>query len=256
MRVLLAALAFFVALPAAAQDWPTRPIRLISPFAPGGSNDVTARLMAPRMQARLGQPVVVETRSGAGGMTGVDIAAKAPPDGHTLVLGTTGAVITAPLLSANRPFDATRDLAAITQAINVQVPVVVPARSPYRSLPELLAAARANPGKLTFGSSGTGGLPHLSGELIRITAKVEMVHVPYRGGAPAAMAIAAAEVDLALSDLPVFMPLVKDGQARILAVGAPQRLPFLPEVPTLGELGMPGIDTNNPASIPTTGTGC
>jgi tripartite-type tricarboxylate transporter receptor subunit TctC len=234
------------ATPAAAQEaFPNRPVRFIVPFAPGGTNDFTARLMAPRMAAALGQPVVIETRSGAGGVTGVDVAAKAPPDGHTIVLGTAGSIVIGPLLRNNQPFDPLRDLAAVTLAINVQVPVVVPARSPYRTMQELLAAARANPGRITFGSSGTGSLPHLAGELIREAAGVEMVHVPYRGGAPLSLAVVAGEVEMGLSDLPVFMGPARDGALRILAVGSPQRLALLPEVPTLQEIGLNGVDTSN-----------
>ena len=245
-RILIGLLALLAALPAAAQEaWPTRPIRFIVPFAPGGSNDFTARLMAPRMAARLGQPVVIETRSGAGGMTGVDVAAKAPADGYTVALGTTGAILTAPRMMRAPPFDPERNLAAITLAINVQVPVVVPARSPYRSLQALLDAARARPGQLTYGSSGTGGLPHLTGELLSQQAGIRLVHVPYRGGGPVGLAVLAAEVDLGLSDLPVFLPQHRAGTVRILAVGSPQRLAFLPEVPTLAESGLPGIETNN-----------
>lgn len=246
-RLLPALLGLFLALPAAAQDiaFPTRPVRFIVPFAPGGSNDFTARLMAPRMAARLGQPVVIETRSGAGGMTGVDVAAKATPDGHTIVLGTAGAIVIAPAMQQTPPFDPLRDLAAITLAINVQVPVVVPARSPYRTMQELLAAARANPGRLTYGSSGAGSLPHLAGELIRQAAGVDIVHVPYRGGAPLSLAVVAGEVDMGLSDLPVFTGPARDGLMRILAVGSPQRLAMLPDVPTLQEVGVQGVETSN-----------
>ena len=234
------------AAPLAAQDaWPNRAIRFIVPFAPGGSNDFTARLMAPRMAARLGQQVVIETRSGAGGITGVDVAAKAPPDGYTVALGTAGGVVIGPLMAARPPFDPTRDLAALTLAINVQVPVAVPGASPFRTMRDLIEAARANPGRVTYGSSGAGGLPHLAGELIRIAAGVEMVHVPYRGGAPLALAVLSAEVNSGLSDLPVFMPHLASGHIRILAVGAPQRMAILPNVPTLAEVGIPNIETNN-----------
>lgn len=252
-RLLIGLLALLAALPAAAQEaWPARPIRFIVPFAPGGSNDFTARLMAPRMAARLGQPVVIETRSGAGGMTGVDVAAKAPADGYTVALGTTGAILTAPRMMRAPPFDPEQDLAAITLAINVQVPVVVPARSPHRSLQELLDAARARPGQLTYGSSGTGGLPHLTGELLSQQAGIRLVHVPYRGGGPVGLAVLAGEVDLGLSDLPVFLSQHRAGTVRILAVGSPQRLPFLPDVPTLAENGLPGIETNNWHGLVTT----
>ena len=172
LRFFIIALAVLMAAPAMAQGtYPTRPIRFIVPFAPGGSNDLTARLMAPRMAVRLGQPVVIETRSGAGGMTGVDVAAKAPADGYTVALGTTGAIVIGPSLTRNPPFVAERDLAAITLAINVQVPIVVPAQSPYRSLQDLLAASKAQPGKITFGTSGTGG------QLIEHCNKIRMAIV-------------------------------------------------------------------------------
>jgi tripartite-type tricarboxylate transporter receptor subunit TctC len=234
------------ALPAAAQEaWPSRPIRFVVPFAPGGSNDLMARLMAPRMAATLGQPVVIETRSGAGGVTGVDLAAKAPADGYTVALGTTGAIVIGPAMMVPAPFEPQRDLAPITLAMNVQVPVVVPARSPFHSMAELLAAARARPGTVTYGSSGAGGMPHLTGELLGQLAGVRLVHVPYRGGGPVGTALLAGEVDMGLSDMPVFLGHHRAGTLRILAVGSPQRLSFLPEVPTLAESGLGEIETNN-----------
>ncbi len=244
-RAIALALALLAA-PAAAQDaWPTRAIRFIAPFAPGGSNDLTARLMAPRMAAILGQPVVVENRSGAGGMTGVEIAAKAPPDGYAFALGTTGAITIGPAVAQYRNFHPVRDLAPISQAINVQVPIVVPGNSPYRTLQELLAAARAQPGRLTFGSSGAGSMPHLVAELITQAAGVQMVHVPYRGGGPLGLAVLAGEVDMGLSDFNVFLEASRAGRMRILAVGTPQRMALIPDVPTLAEQGVPGIETNN-----------
>lgn len=245
-RLLIVLCAVFGAMPALAQaPFPNRPIRFIVPFAPGGSNDFTARLMAPRMAASLGQPVVIETRSGAGGMTGVDVAAKAPADGYTVALGTTGAIVIGPSLSRTPPFVAERDLAPITLAINVQVPIVVPAQSPYRNLQELLAAAKAQPGKITFGSSGAGGMPHLAGELLNQVAGVQMVHVPYRGGGPVGTALLQAEVDMGMSDMSVFLAHHRAGTMRILAVGSAQRLPYLAEVPTLAEAGFSGVETSN-----------
>jgi tripartite-type tricarboxylate transporter receptor subunit TctC len=208
------------------------------------------------MAARLGQPVVIETRSGAGGMTGVDVAAKAPADGYTVALGTTGAIVIGPSLTRNPPFVAERDLAPITLAINVQVPIVVPAQSPYRSLQNLLAGAKAQPGKITFGSSGTGGMPHLAGELLNQVAGVQMVHVPYRGGGPVGTALLQAEVDMGMSDMSVFLAHHRAGTMRILAVGSAQRLPYLPDVPTLAESGLADFDFNfwaalfGPAGLP------
>ncbi len=232
--------------PAVAQPaWPSRPIRFVVPFAPGGSNDFMARLMAPRMAAMLGQPVVIETRSGAGGVTGVDLAAKAPADGYTVALGTTGGIVIGPSLMVPRPFEAGRDLAPITLAMNVQVPVVVPAASPFHTLADLLAAAKAQPGTVTYGSSGAGSMPHLTGELIAQLAGVRLVHVPYRGGGPVGTALLAGEVNSGLSDMPVFLAHHRAGTLRIIAVGSPQRLSFLPEVPTLAESGLGEIETSN-----------
>ncbi len=251
----LALLPLLGAAPAAyAQEaFPTRPIRFVVPFAPGGSNDFVARLMAPRMAARLGQPVVIETRSGAGGVTGVDLAAKAPADGYTVALGTTGGIVIGPSLMQPRPFEAGRDLAPITLAMNVQVPVVVPARSPFHSMGDLLAAAKARPGTVTYGSSGAGSMPHLTGELIAQLAGVRLVHVPYRGGGPVGTALLAAEVDSGLSDMPVFLGHHRAGTLRIIAVGSPQRLSFLPEVPTLAESGLGEIETSNWHGLVTAG---
>lgn len=164
LRACLAtALALLAGAASAQEAFPNRPIRFVVPFAPGGSNDFMARLMAPRMAARLGQPVVIETRSGAGGVTGVELAAKAPADGHTVALGTTGAIVIGPSMMQPAPFDPLRDLAPITLAMNVQVPVVVPARSPFHSMADLVAAAKARPGTITYGTSGAGGMPHLTG---------------------------------------------------------------------------------------------
>jgi len=243
-RLLIVLCAVFGAMPALAQaPFPNRPIRFIVPFAPGGSNDFTARLMAPRMAASLGQPVVIETRSGAGGMTGVDVAAKAPADGYTVALGTTGAIVIGPSLSRTPPFVAERDLAPITLAINVQVPIVVPAQSPYRNLQELLAAAKAQPGKITFGSSGAGGMPHLAGELLNQVAGMQMVHVPYRGAGPALNDLVGGQTQFMITTLPSVTGLVQGGQLRALAVTSRKTIPQLPGIPAIAEAGYPDYES-------------
>lgn len=178
-------------------------------------------------------------------MTGVDVAAKAPDDGYTIALGTTGAIVIGPSLTRNPPFVTGRDLAPITLAINVQVPIVVPAQSPYRSLQDLLAGAKAQPGKITFGSSGTGGMPHMAGELLNQVAEVQIVHVPYRGGGPVGTALLQAEEDMGMSDMSVFLAHHRAGTMRIPAVGSAQRLPYLPDVPTLAQSGITGVETSN-----------
>lgn len=229
----------------AAAPFPSRPVRLIVPFATGGPSDIVARLMAPRMTEVLGQPVVVESRPGAGGVTGLDAAAKAAPDGTTIALGSAGGLAISPSLQPAMPYDTLRDLAPITLAVVVPEPVVVPAALPWRTMAELLAAARAQPGRLNYGSTGPGSMPHLGGELIRIAAGVDIAHVPYRGGAPLVTALLAGEVQMGLADLPVLMPHLRSGALRALAVGHAERVPWLPEVPTMREAGLPEVSTDN-----------
>jgi tripartite-type tricarboxylate transporter receptor subunit TctC len=232
--------------PAAAQEpFPNRPVRLIVPFATGGPSDIVARLMAPRMSQVLGQTVVVESRPGAGGVTGVDAAAKAAPDGHTIAIGSAGGLAISPGLQPNMPYDTLRDLAPLTLAVIVHEPVVVPANLPYRTLAEFLAAAKAEPGRLNYGSTGPGSMPHLAGELIKLTAGVDITHVPYRGGAPLTTALLAGEIQMGLADLPILLPHLRAGTLRALAIGAEERYPLLPEVPTMAEAGLPGVLTNN-----------
>lgn len=248
-KALLACLAAWVvawAPPVRAQDsFPNRPIRLVVPFAAGGPSDIVARMMAPRMAELLGQPVVVESRPGAGGTTGVDTVARAAPDGHTIVLGSAGGLAISPGLQPNLPYQPLRDLAPITLAVIVNEPLVVNAALPYRTLAELLAAAKAQPGRLNYGSSGPGGMPHLAGELVRLAAGIEITHVPYRGGAPRAMALVAGEVQMGFADLPALLPHLRAGALRALAIGSTERHPLLPEVPTMAEAGLPGVMTDN-----------
>lgn len=254
LGALLAALTLH---PAQAQDaFPSRPIRLIVPFAPGGPSDIVARILAPRMAATLGQPVVVENRVGAGGVTGVDAVARAAPDGHTIGIGSAGALAISPRLGRGTPYDPLRDLLPITLGVLVPEPLVVPAAQPFRTLAELIAAARAQPGRLNYASSGSGSMPHLAGEQLRAATGIDITHVSYRGGAPLAMAIVTGEVQLGFADLPILLPHIRAGVLRALAVGTQQRLPWIPDVPTMAELGFPSIDANNwhgfvaPARVP------
>jgi tripartite-type tricarboxylate transporter receptor subunit TctC len=235
-----------VALPAAAQDaYPSRAIRFVVPFAAGGPSDIVARVLAPRMTATLGQPVIVENRAGAGGVTGVDVVAKAAPDGYTFGIGSAGALAVSPNLARGTPYDPARDLAPITLAVLVPEPVVVPAASPFRTMQELVAGARARPGALNFGSTGPGSMPHLAAEQLRAAAGIDIVHVSYNSGGQLATAILRDEVQLGFADLPVLLPHVQSGAVRALAVGTPQRLSWLPEVPTMAEAGLPTIDASN-----------
>lgn len=233
----LAALLF--AFPALAQEaWPARPIRLIVPFATGGPSDILARLISPRMSEILGQTVVVEARPGAGGVTGVDVMVKAPADGYTFAIGSAGGLTISPGLDRNMPYDTLRDIAPLTLVAVVPEPLVVSARTPYHSFAELVAAARQRPGALNYGSTGPGSMPHLAGEWIKAAAGIDLTHVPYRGGAPLTTALVAGEVQVGLADLPILLPQIQAGAIRALAIGHAARLPWLPDTPTMRELGL------------------
>ncbi|MBW8269474.1 Bug family tripartite tricarboxylate transporter substrate binding protein [Caldovatus aquaticus] len=246
------------ALAQTAPGYPNRPIRVVVPFAAGGPTDLVARTIGPKMSATLNnQPVVVENRPGAGGATGVDVVAKAAPDGYTIGFGSAGALAISPGLPGRvMPYDPLRDLAPITLGVLVPEPVVVPAGQPFRTMQEFIAAARAQPGRLNYGHTGPGSMPHLAGELIKLAAGIDLVGVAYRGGAPLTTALLAGEVQAGLADLPVLLPHIRSGALRALAVGTRERLPWLPDVPTMAEVGLPGVDTNNwhgmiaPARVP------
>lgn len=247
VRLAVALVALLAAAwPAAAQEaFPNRPVRLIVPFATGGPSDILARLMAPKMSERLGQTVVVEARPGAGGVTGVDVMVKAPADGYTIALGSAGGLAISPGLDRNMPYDTLRDIAPLTLAALVPEPVVVSAQTPYRSMAELIAPARARPGALNYGSTGPGSMPHLAGEWMRAVLGIDITHVPYRGGAPLTTALVAGEVQIGLADLPILLPQIRAGAIRALAIGHATRVPWLPEVPTLREAGVPEVNTDN-----------
>jgi tripartite-type tricarboxylate transporter receptor subunit TctC len=232
--------------PALAQGtWPDRPIRVVVPFAAGGPSDIVVRLLAPRLSSALGQPIVVDNRAGAGGVTGVDAVAKAAPDGNTIGIGSAGGLAISPRLDRGTPYDPLRDLAPLTLAVLVPEPLVVPAAAPFRTVADLVAAAKAQPGRLNYGSAGSGSMPHLAGELFRMAAGIDITHVSYRGGAPLALAILQNEVQLGFADLPILLPHIRSGALRALAVGTQQRLEWIPDVPTMTEVGLPGVDANN-----------
>jgi tripartite-type tricarboxylate transporter receptor subunit TctC len=238
--LLTAALLVIACAPADAQDYPVRPIRMILGFAPGGSTDLVARVVAQRMAEAWGQQVVVDNRPGANGMIGADLVAKASPDGYSLLLSSIGPMaINASLYKM--PYDIVADFAPVTYTGNVTNLLVVHPSVPVANVKELIALAKAQPGKLTFGSSGTGGAPHMAVELFRILAKVNVVHVPYKGGGPAMADLVGGQISGSFASMPSSIPFVRAGKLRALAVTAPKRSPAEPQVPTISEAGIPGF---------------
>ena len=238
---LAAGLALGAAFGVSAQGFPNKPIRLVVPFAAGGSTDTVARLVAERLGREIGQPVIVDNRPGAGGTLGTALVAQAPADGYTLLLGSSGSVSIGPSLYRNLPYGPDRLLAPVSLIAETPVVVVVNPSLPVAGLAELIALARKSPGKLNFGSPGSGSLPHLYGELFRHKAGIDMVHVPYKGNAPAVADLLGGQIPLMFSDASV-VPQVKAGKLRALAVTADRRLSALPEVPNVAELGMKGYE--------------
>jgi tripartite-type tricarboxylate transporter receptor subunit TctC len=228
----------------AAQDFPSKPIRLIVPFPAGGPNDIIARVIGQRMSEIVGQPVLIDNRGGQGGVLGTDAVAKAAPDGYTIGITSASALVISPAME-KVPYDVQKDLAAITVAVTVPEMLVVAGNVPAKNMDELVALAKAQPGKLNFASAGVGGLPHLAGELLKLTAKIDIVHVPYRGAAPAINDLLGQQVQMAFLDLPAILPHIKAGTLRPIALGASQRAPTAPDVPTTAEVGMPDLLIEN-----------
>ncbi|MCO6414932.1 tripartite tricarboxylate transporter substrate binding protein [Siccirubricoccus sp. KC 17139] len=240
-RAVLAAPAVLAARPARAQPWPARPIRLIVPFPAGGTTDLLARLLSDGLGARLGQPVVAENRGGAAGVIAAEMAARAEPDGHTLLFCSIGTVAILPHLHSRigwRP----EDLVPIAYFADVPNVIVVRADGPYRSLSDLLDAARARPGELSYASSGNGSSLHLSGEMLKAAAHVDILHIPFRGGADSVNQLLGGRIDLAVNNLPSAIAMIRDGKLRALAVTTAERTPALPEVPTVAESGLPDYE--------------
>jgi tripartite-type tricarboxylate transporter receptor subunit TctC len=256
-RPLLAALSLpAFARSAAAQSFPDQPVRLIVPFPAGGPADIIARLISRVMGERLGKPIVVESRSGAGGAIGVDAVAKARPDGHMLVLASSGAIVILPHLQPNLPYDPLRDLAPVTQVLGVPQIVSVAPQLGVRSLAELIAMARARPGQLAFGSAGIGSSLHMAGELLKLRTGIDITHVPYRGAAPAVTDLIAGRIQILMADAPALLGQVRAGALPALAVTAAERLGILPDIPTAVEAGVPGMVSETwygllgPAGVP------
>jgi tripartite-type tricarboxylate transporter receptor subunit TctC len=227
----------------AQSSYPNRPIRMIVPFAPGGTTEVLARIIAQRMGENLGQQLVVDNRPGASGSLGTSIAVKSAPDGYTLLLTSLSpVVINVNMYAGKPPYDPEKDLTPISSIIKVPSVIAVHPGSPLRTLKDLMTHAKANPGKLSYGSSGAGGVNHLITELFRVAAGVELLHVPYKGAGPAVVALLSREVDTVVSSPVAIMPQVRSGQIRAVAVSGARRSPALPEVPTIAEAGVPGFE--------------
>jgi tripartite-type tricarboxylate transporter receptor subunit TctC len=229
---------------ASAQEFPDKPIKLIVPFPAGGPNDVIARVIGQRMSELLKQPVIIDNRGGAGGVLGTDVLAKSKPDGTTIAISSLGALVISPSLE-KVAYDTLTDLQPVTLVAKVPEMLVVATSVPATNMKELVALATAQPGKLNFASSGPGSLPHLAGELLKLTARIDIVHVPYRGAAPAVNDLLGQQVQMAFLDLPVLLPQIKAGTLRAIAIGAPERAPTALDVPTTAEAGMPDLMTEN-----------
>jgi tripartite-type tricarboxylate transporter receptor subunit TctC len=245
-RRLLLAGAGLAALPLPARAaWPERPIRVVVPFAAGGNADTIARLLQPRLQDRLGQPVVVENRPGAGGAVGAAEVARARPDGYSLLIGSNGPLSVNPAVQARLPYDAERDFAPVAMAMQVPHCLMVQTSAPWRSVAELVAASRAQPDALGAGTAGVASATHLSLEAFKAASGARILHVPYRGGGAAVPDFVAGNIPMLFTEFSTALPLHRDGKGRILAVASAARLSALPEIPTIIEQGVAGFTASS-----------
>jgi tripartite-type tricarboxylate transporter receptor subunit TctC len=241
---------------AAAQTYPTKPIKFIVPFPAGGPADTLGRVFAEKLAAQIGQSVVIENRAGAGGVTGVALVAKAEPDGYTIGIGSSGSLAINVALQEKMPYDPIKDLTLVTQAVSAPELLVVSPSLKVATLQDYIARAKAEPGKINFASTGPGGMPHLAGELLKLKAGLDLVHVPYTGAAPAVNDLMGGHLNSMFADAPVLLGAVQSGQLQALAVGSKKRISVLPNVPTMTELGLPDVEADNwygivaPANLP------
>jgi tripartite-type tricarboxylate transporter receptor subunit TctC len=245
-RLFLAAIAAIaIATPARADEFPSRDIRFICGFAPGGTCDLLSRMLADALSPIFNQRVIVENRTGASGMIAADVVAKSPPDGHTVYLATMAIHTILPEMPGVRmPFDIDRDLTPIANVANVYNILITSPQAPFRTIAEMIAYGRANPGRLTYASAGNGTSQHLSGELFKKLAGIDMLHVPYRGGAPALVDIAAGRTDMMFGNMPEFLGQIRGGGVRALAFGAPSVSPLFPDLPLISR-DVPGFTIRN-----------
>jgi tripartite-type tricarboxylate transporter receptor subunit TctC len=231
---------------AQAQAWPAKPIRLIVPFAPGGTTDIVARVVGDRLGRELGQPIIIENRAGGGGTIGADAVAKAANDGYTLGMATVSTMATNPATNPRMPYDSQKDLVPVLNLVNVpNVMTVNPVKVPVNSMKEAIALFKKSPGRFAYASSGSGGISHLDGEAFKVMTGTFIVHIPYRGSGPALNDTIAGQVDAQFDNLPSSLPHIRAGKLRALAVMADKRVESLPDVPTFAEVGL--ADVNNMA---------
>ncbi len=244
MRFVLGAALVIASHTTIAQSYPTKPIRLMVPFPPGGSTDIVARIVAQQASERLGQPMVIENRGGAGGTIGTALVAKAPADGYTLVLGTTSTHVVAPAVYPKLDYDPIKDFAPVSLLAVTPYLLVVHPTVKASTLKEFVDAVRAQPGKLNYASAGTGSTTHIAMEMLKLASATDMLHIPFNGNGPAGTAVIAGQVEALFGSLPAVLPHAKSGKVRALAVGTPTRSPALPDVPTVAESGYAGFDAS------------
>ena len=256
MRILVALLSAGLCAAAHAQAWPTKPLRLVVPFAPGGSSSIVARSFAAEMEKGLGQSIVVENKGGGGGNIAMQEVARADPDGYTMIIGHVGSLAMNPFMYEKLPYDVDRDFAPVSLLAIVPAIYVVHESVPAKNLKEFVALAKKDPGKINYGSAGNGSAGHLAMEYLKQATGMEIQHVPYKGTGPNVVDLVAGRTQAASAGTPPLMPHVKSGKLRVIAVGTPKRLANLPDVPTVAEQGYPGFETsqwyglNVPAKTP------
>ena len=244
-KLLLLAAALLLPALAGAQSYPSKPVRVIVPFPAGGPADIFARGLAQGMAEQFGHPVIVENIGGQGGVIGVDRAVKSAPDGYTIGFNSASTVSIAPYSFSKLPYDVKKDAALITIVVRVPEVLAVHPSLPIRSFAELIAYAKANPGKINYGSAGGGSITHLAGELLKAEAKIDLVHVPYKGAAPAVSDLVGGQVQMGIFDVPVLLGHIRSGRLKALAITSAKRSDALPDVPTTAELGYPNVTSDN-----------
>jgi tripartite-type tricarboxylate transporter receptor subunit TctC len=255
-RFLVAALAALLSHAAQAQSWPAKPIRLVVPFAPGGTSSIVARSVAAEMEKGLGQPIIIDNKPGGGGNVAMQDVARADPDGYTLIIGHIGTLAVNPFMFERLPFDTNRDFAAVSLLAKVPNIFVVHADVPARDMREFVALAKREPGKMYYGSAGNGSAGHLAFEYLKLVAGIDLVHVPYKGTGPNLIDLVAGRTQASSAGTPPLLPHVKSGKLRIIAVGSAKRIAVVPDLPTVAEQGYPGFETtqwyglNAPAKTP------